>query len=100
MVITPGQMRAAGRELRLRREGAVDQEANRAQSTRPFGAARNETLQRIAAGPTSSDIVGMKRELTLRDAGSANRLTRPTSARPFAAAQTTTLRTFVKRSKT
>lgn len=93
MTITPGQMRAAGRELRLRREGAATS------SDRPFGEASVKTLRRLASGPTPSEIAGMERELQLRDAGQANRRENrgPQTDRPFEQAQTRTLRQHVKR---
>lgn len=48
MPATPKQMRAAGRELRLRREGKAEQQANRAESTRPFGACSEKNLRKYA----------------------------------------------------
>lgn len=48
MPSTKAQMRAAGLELRRRREGEVTQEANRASSTRPMGAMSTENLRRYA----------------------------------------------------
>lgn len=41
-------MRAAGRELRLRREGKVKQEKNRACATRPFGSCSEVNLRKYA----------------------------------------------------
>ena len=50
MPTTKKQMRAAGRELRRRRSGEVQQERSRAQSTRPFGACSEENLRKYAQG--------------------------------------------------
>ncbi|MEQ8504597.1 MAG: hypothetical protein RIB80_04675 [Rhodospirillales bacterium] len=101
MTITTGQMRSAGRELGLRREGKVKKEKNRAESTRPFGSATEKTLRRFAAGPTDGEAAMMRRELALREVGLAERQEnqgRQTS-RPFEAAKTSTLRAHVKRKK-
>lgn len=98
MTITVKQMRAAGRELRRRREGEVEKQADRASSTRPFGAATDATLARFASGPTANEVDGMKQELALRAAGAARRKNRgPNTARPFEQAQTSTLRAHVQR---
>lgn len=43
------QQRAAAAELRKRRQGGKQQPAGR--SNRPFGAARTETLRRVASNP-------------------------------------------------
>lgn len=96
MTITPGQMRAAGQELRMRRDGAVTQQPDRKHATRPFGAATIETLRRIASGPTPNEVSEMKRELHARDSGQVTRGALGTERRPFAAAQTKTLRHHVK----
>jgi len=93
MTITNGQMRAAGRELRLRREG------NGRSANRPFGQASEATLRRVASGPTAEERAQMSQELALRDSGQARRRTNqgPDTERPFEQAQTTTLRRHVER---
>lgn len=48
MPATKAQMRTAGRELRLRREGKVVQEANRKLATRPMGSMSTENLRKYA----------------------------------------------------
>lgn len=48
MPSTPKQMRTAGRELRLRRDGKVSQEANRASATRPMGSMSTDNLRKYA----------------------------------------------------
>jgi hypothetical protein len=48
MPATIKQMRVAGRELRLRREGKVMQEPNRAEATRPMGSMSIENLRKYA----------------------------------------------------
>lgn len=55
MPSTPAQMRAAGRELRLRREGKVKQEPVKGRGKRPFGAASTETLRSYASWPDPSE---------------------------------------------
>jgi hypothetical protein len=55
-------MRAAGRELRLRREGAVSQEANRASATRPFGSCSEKNLRKYA-GSIDSEVSKLERRL-------------------------------------
>lgn len=95
MTITPDQMRAAGRELRLRREGESPSQG------RPFGQVTEETLERFASGPTPAEVTEMKRELVLRDAGLAERRVNrgADTSRPFEEAQTKTLRGHVKRTE-
>ena len=51
MPSTRKQMRAAGRELRMRRDGKVKQQQIIGRGTRPFGAASNETLRSYASHP-------------------------------------------------
>lgn len=53
-------MRAAGRELRLRREGKVTQEANRAEATRPMGSMSTENLRKYAQS-IDKDIAKLER---------------------------------------
>ena len=51
MPSTPKQMRAAGRELRMRRDGKVRQQQIIGRGTRPFGAASTQTLRSYASWP-------------------------------------------------
>lgn len=62
MPATPKQMRAAGRELRMRREGSVKQEANRAAATRPFGSCSEKNLRKYATS-IDSEISKLERRL-------------------------------------
>lgn len=62
MPATKKQRRAAGRELRLRREGEVEKEKNRAQATRPFGAISDENLRKYAQS-TDKEIAKLRRRL-------------------------------------
>jgi len=62
MPATPKQMRTAGRELRLRREGKVTQEANRASATRPFGSCSEKNLRKYAQS-IDKDITKLERRL-------------------------------------
>lgn len=48
MPATKKQMRVAGRELRLRREGKVEKEKDRASATRPMGAMTTKNLRKYA----------------------------------------------------
>lgn len=54
-------MRAAGRELRLRREGKVEQEANREAATRPMGSMSTGNLRKYAQS-IDKEIVKLERE--------------------------------------
>lgn len=62
MPATPKQMRAAGRELRMRREGTVDQEANRASATRPFGSCSDKNLRKYAKS-IDGEVTKLERRL-------------------------------------
>lgn len=53
-------MRVAGRELRLRREGKVTQEANRASATRPMGSMSDANLRKYAQS-IDKDIAKLER---------------------------------------
>ena len=55
MPATKKQMRAAGRELRLRRAGEVKQEPNRAAATRPFGSTSEANLEAYASWPNPDE---------------------------------------------
>lgn len=48
MPATPKQMRVAGRELRMRREGKVEQEASREEANRPMGSMSSKNLRKYA----------------------------------------------------
>lgn len=61
MPATPKQMRAAGMELRRRRDGEVTQEANRAEATRPFGSCSEKNLRKYARH-IDKDIAKLERK--------------------------------------
>ena len=60
MPSTKKQMRAAGRELRLRRAGLVEKQPDRSRATRPFGACSDENLAKYAQS-CDTEINKMKR---------------------------------------
>ena len=60
MPATPKQMRVAGRELRLRREGKVVKENNRAEATRPMGSMSEKNLRKYAQS-IDKDIAKLER---------------------------------------
>lgn len=60
MPATTKQRRIAGREIRLRREGKVTKEANRAEATRPMGAMKMENLRKYAQS-TDKEIAKLER---------------------------------------
>jgi len=62
MPATPKQMRAAGRELRMRREGTAVQEANRASATRPFGSCSEQNLRKYARS-IDGEVAKLERRL-------------------------------------
>ena len=59
---TKKQMRVAGRELRLRREGKVKQEANRASAKRMMGSMSTKNLRKYAQS-IDKDIAKLERRL-------------------------------------
>lgn len=76
MPSTKSQMRAAGRELRLRREGKVSKESER--GVRPFGAMSTDNLRKFAGHPVpAQQRRAAVNELLLREAGGAADPTRP-----------------------
>lgn len=88
---TRKQMRAAGRELRLRREKKVQQQpAGRA--TRPFGSMSEENLRKYAGWPIPSEQrKAAMRELDLRLRGVEDKMY---PNRAFAKADMDTVRFF------
>ena len=64
MPATRKQMRTAGRELRLRREGKVKQEKNRATATRPMGAMSDKNLRKYAQR-LETEVEKLERRLEL-----------------------------------
>jgi len=54
------QMRTAGRERRLRQEGKVEQEANRAEAKRPMGSMSDTNLRKFARS-IDKDIAKLER---------------------------------------
>jgi hypothetical protein len=84
-------MNAAGRELRLRRDGKVKQEA-KGKSTRPFGVTSDKYLKAFASLPDPSEQKAKaKQELQLRKNNATNG-TKPTRA--FGQATDATIRFF------
>lgn len=80
MPSTRKQMRAAGRELRNRREGKVKQEDIVGRGTRPFGAASDETLRSYAQNPKPREQrEAANNELLMRSTG-ASKTAKPTRA--------------------
>jgi len=67
MPSTKKQMRVAGRELRLRREGKVKQEANRASAKRMMGSMSTPNLRKYAQS-IDKDIAKLRRRVA--DTGS------------------------------
>lgn len=63
MPSTIKQRRVAGRELRLRREGKVKQEANRATATRMMGSMSTTNLRKYAQS-IDKEIVKLERNNT------------------------------------
>lgn len=78
MPATKEQMRAAGRELRLRREGKASQEPSREQAARPFGSCSDENLRKYAQ---SLDAEIDKLRGRLKETGSMEHAYRLTKAK-------------------
>ena len=93
MPATPKQMRAAGRELRLRREGELEQEQIIGRGTRPFGAASEETLRAYASWPDPEEQrQAAKKELQMRE---DRTFLYADKNRPFAKATESDLRFYI-----
>ena len=75
---TKKQMRVAGRELRLRREGKVKQEANRASAKRMMGSMSTKNLRKYAQS-IDKDIAKLERRL--KETGSMKHAARLLRAR-------------------
>lgn len=70
MPSTPKQMRTAGREMQLRREGKVTQEQSRAAATRPMGAMSDKNLRAYASWPNPAEQKALAtKEINARESG-------------------------------
>ena len=68
MPTTKRQMRAAGRELRMRREGKFKQQQIKGRGTRPFGAASDKTVRSYASWPVPAEQrAAAKKEQEMRE---------------------------------
>ena len=94
MPATRKQMKVAGRELRMRREGKVIQERSRKEAKRPMGAMSTKNLRAYASWPDPEDQRRhAQAELSNRKLGA-----KPEEGRAFGNAKAETVRFYANAS--